>query len=158
MKKLFLLLSIFFTIGLLLSSCTDDTSATAQQTSITVTFDNVALVDGVVYTTKDYPLEIESMELTSSDGTTKCICEANYKIDDTDMMTAKFMPFSGRISTSNLSNGNHTLELSFDLLQNDNSQVPKDIMYAIVVVPTVDDLPNGAELGTLTRTFQPTVG
>lgn len=154
MKKLFLLLSILLSIGLLVS-CSDESSQSISENSITVTFDNVAVVDGVVYATKDYPLKIESMVLSSSDGETKCISEAKYSIDSQAADSAFYTPFSGRIDTTDIPVGNHTLELAFDLLQNNNSTMPDDILYSIVVVDDLSDLPNGAELGTLTRTFRP---
>ncbi|MDE7413681.1 MAG: hypothetical protein K2N05_07855 [Muribaculaceae bacterium] len=155
MKKLFLLLSILLSVGLLVS-CSDESSESVAENSITVTFDNVAVVNGVVYATKDYPLKINSMVLSSSDGETKCISEAKYSIDSQVSDSAHYTPFSGRINTTDIPVGNHTLELAFDLLQNDNSSVPDDIVYSIVVVDDLSDLPQNAELGTLTRTFRAT--
>lgn len=154
MKKLFILLSIILSAGLLVSCSSSDDVASPQTNSITVTFDNVAVVDGVVYATRIYPLEIESMTLSASDGSTKAIAEAEYRIDSESSAKSYYKPFSGRISTTDLSAGSHTLELSFDLLQNDNTSIPEDILYAIEVVPSIDDLPNGAELGTYTRVFR----
>ncbi|MDE6717736.1 MAG: hypothetical protein K2J70_06055 [Muribaculaceae bacterium] len=154
MKKLFTLLFIILSVGLLVSCSNSEDVVSPQTNQIKVTFENVAVVDGVVYTTRTYPLEIESIALNAKDGSTKAISEAKYSIDSETSTISHFTPFSGRINTTDLTAGSHTLELSFELLQNDNSSVPEDILYAIEVVPSIADLPNDAELGTYTRIFR----
>ena len=151
MKKLFLLLTILLSAGLLVS-CHDD--ETIKDTgSVTVTLDNVALVNGVLYATRDYPLEIESFTLTNSSGSTKAITEVTYSLDNTEQCTTIFSPFNSVISTQNLEEGIHTLQLSYDMMQYDSSIVPDDLYYSIVIVPGTADIPNGAELGTYSRVF-----
>ncbi len=156
MKKLFLILALLLPITVL-TSCSDDTEkAITTDCTVTVTFDNVAVINGVIYTTQDYSLEVESIAIASKSGTTKAISEVEYAIDSRVSSRAIFAPFNGRFDTRRLSAGTHTLGLFFNLLQSDNSLLPDNVQYMFTVVPTVQDLPAGAELGTYTQKFKVT--
>ncbi|MDE6027987.1 MAG: hypothetical protein K2G23_07945, partial [Muribaculaceae bacterium] len=62
MKKLFAILGILLSIGLFTScSSSEDAPKPVTDCTITVTFDNVAVVNGTIYTTQDYSLEVESI-------------------------------------------------------------------------------------------------
>lgn len=155
MKKFLLILLLLIPIGLLVS-CSDDISDPSSDTDcqVTLTFNNVAVINGVIYTTRDYPLEVESIDAYSPDGTTKAISEVEYSIDDHEVLTAKYAPYTGRFDTRYLSAGEHPLGVYIDLLQSDLTRIPDSMQYNFTVVPTVEDLPAGAELGTFTQTFK----
>ncbi|MBD5189317.1 MAG: hypothetical protein HDS95_03460, partial [Bacteroidales bacterium] len=119
-------------------------------------FDNVAVVNGTIYTTKDYSLEVESIVFSSSSGTTKAISQVEYAIDSRVNSRAVFAPFNGRFDTRKLETGTHTLGMFFGIVQMDNSILPDNVQYVFTVVPTLEDLPAGAELGTYTQKFRVT--
>ncbi len=153
MKKFILILLLLIPIGLLVS-CSDDVTNPNPETDcqVTLTFNNVAVINGVIYATQDYPLEVESISICSNDGSTKGISEVEYSIDDHASSIAKYAPFTGRFDTRNLAEGTHPLGVYVDLLQSNNSQVSDSMQYTFTVVPTVEDLPAGIELGTFTQT------
>ncbi len=157
MKKLFLLLGILLSIGLF-TSCSSDADAPKAVTdcNITVTFDNVAVVNGTIYTTQDYSLEVESIVFSSSSGSTKAISQVEFALDSRINSRAVFAPFNSRFDTRKLEPGTHTLGLFFGIVQLDNSVLPDNVQYMFTVVPTTQDLPAGAELGTYTQKFRVT--
>ena len=154
MKKLFAILGIILSIGLFTSCSSEDAPAPVTDCTITVTFDNVAVVNGTIYTTKDYSLEVESIVFSSSSGTTKAISQVEYAIDSRVNSRAVFAPFNGRFDTRKLETGTHTLGMFFGIVQMDNSILPDNVQYVFTVVPTIEDLPAGAELGTYTQKFR----
>lgn len=152
MKKLLLLLMLIIPIGLLVS-CSDDVSdPTATDCQVTLTFNNVAVINGRIYTTQDYPMEVESVKVYSHNGSTKSISEVEYSVDNHISSVSKYAPYTGRFDTRYLSTGEHPLGVYVNLLQADDSQIPSDMQYNFTIVRTVDDLPAGAELGTFTQT------
>lgn len=156
MKKTLMLLMLIISFGTLVS-CSDSSSATSVPETdcrITLTFDNVAVINGNIYATQDYALEIESVNFKSPDNSTKAISDVEYTVDGKIAQKAIYSPFVGRIDTRDLSTGTHPLGIHVELIQSDNSQVPDNMEYNFIVVPTVDDLPSGAELGTFTQTFR----
>lgn len=155
MKKTLMILMLLLPIGLLVS-CSDNSTTSVPETDcrITLTFDNVAVINGNIYATQDYALEIESVDFKSPDNSTKGISDVEYTVDGKIAQKAIYSPFVGRIDTRDLSTGTHPLGVHVDLIQSDNSQVPDNMEYNFIVVPTVDDLPAGAELGTFTQTFR----
>ncbi|MDE6410779.1 MAG: hypothetical protein K2K81_11150 [Muribaculaceae bacterium] len=155
MKKFILILLLLIPIGLLVS-CSDDVSdpTSVADCQVTLTFNNVAVINGVIYATQDYPLEVESVNIYSPSGSTKGISEVEYSVDNHASSIAKYAPFTGRFDTRYLTAGVHPLGVLVDLIQTDNSQIPDNMQYNFTVVPTVEDLPAGAELGTFTQTFK----
>lgn len=156
MKKLFLLLAALFSLAALSSCSSSEDMPIATDCDITVTFDNVAVVNGVIYTTQDYSLEVESIVFRSSTGTTKSISQVEYAIDSRVSSRAVFAPFTGRFDTRTLDHGTHTLGMFFNIVQLDNTILPDNVQYVFTVVPTVEDLPAGAQLGTYTQKFRVT--
>ncbi|MDE6026980.1 MAG: hypothetical protein K2G23_02780, partial [Muribaculaceae bacterium] len=67
-----------------------------------------------------------------------------------------FAPYNGRFDTRKLDSGVHTLGMFFEIVQMDNTILPDNVQYMFTVVPTVEDLPAGAELGTYTQKFRVT--
>ena len=158
MKKLFAILGILLSIGLF-TSCTsseEDAPKPITDCTITVTFDNVAVVNGQIYTTQDYSLEVESIVFKSASGATKSISPVEYAIDSRMSSRSVVAPYNGRFDTRKLEHGTHTLGMFFEIIQMDNSVLPDNVQYVFTVVPTVDDLPAGAELGTYTQKFRVT--
>ena len=158
MKKLMLLLGMLLSLGLMTSCSSDDSPLSSSTTdcNITVTFDNVAVINGVIYTTQDYPLEIESIVFSSANGTTKAISQVEYAIDSRMNSRAMFAPFTSLFDTRLLDSGNHTLGMYFGIVQLDNTVLPDNVQYVFTVVPSISDLPKGAELGTYTQRFRVT--
>lgn len=156
MKKLFAILGILLSIGLFTSCSSEDAPAPTTDCTITVTFDNVAVVNGTIYTTQDYSLEVESIVFNSQSGTTKAISQVEYAIDSRVNSRSIFAPFNGRFDTRKLEAGTHTLGMFFGIVQMDNTVLPDNVQYMFTVVPTVEDLPAGAELGTYTQKFRVT--
>lgn len=155
MKKTLLTFLLILPLAIF-ASCSDEKDMPVESTdaTLTITFDNVAVVNGVIYTTQDYSMEIQSIAMKSSKGNTKGITEVEYDVDDTMSSRSLYAPFTGRIDTRDYQSGTHTLGILLDLLQNDNTQVPDNIQYIFTVVPTVEDIPGGAELGTFTQTVK----
>ena len=155
MKKFLLILLLIIPIGLLVS-CSDenDTPISDTDATVTVMFDNVAVVNGVIYATKDYPMEIESINFKSISGTTKAISEVEYEVDDKLSGRSLYAPFTGKIDTRDFKDGTHSLGIFMDLTKSDNTQVPDNIQYIFTVVQSVEDLPGGAELGTFTQSVK----
>lgn len=156
MKKLFLLLGLLLSLGLMTSCSSSEDAPVATDCTITVTFDNVAVVNGVIYTTQTYPLEVESISFSSSSGSTKTISQVEYAIDSRMNSRSFYAPYKGRFDTRTLETGSHTLGLFFNIVQIDNSVLPDNMQYIFQLVPTLDDLPEGAELGTYTQRFRVT--
>ena len=156
MKKLFLLLAALFSLATFSSCSSSEDAPIAADCDITVTFDNVAVVNGVIYATQDYSLEVESIVFKSSTGTTKSISHVEYAIDSRVSSRSVFSPFTGRFDTRTLESGTHTLGMFFNLVQLDNTILPDNVQYVFKVVPTVEDLPAGAELGTYPQKFRVT--
>ena len=157
MKKLFLLLAALISL-VSFSSCSSsaDESPLTTDCDITVTFDNVAVVNGVIYATQDYSLKVESISFRSASGSTKSISHVEYAIDSRVSSRAVFSPFNGRFDTRLLEAGTHTLGMFFNIIQLDNTVLPDNVQYVFTVVPTRADLPAGAELGTYTQKFRVT--
>ena len=155
MKNLFLILGLLLSLGFM-TSCSSDEAPITTDCNITVTFDNVAVVNGVIYTTQTYPLEVESITFSSSTGTTKSISQVEYAIDSRVNSRASYAPFKGRFDTRTLESGAHTLGMFFGIVQLDNTVLPDNVQYVFTVVPTLNDLPEGAELGTYTQKFRVT--
>lgn len=155
MKKTLLFLLLMLPIGLL-SSCSDDVESDLPQTDtrITLTFDNVAVINGIIYTTQDYAMEIASVTFKSPDGSTRSISDVEYMVDGKRSSHSDYAPYTGRIDTRDLSEGVHPLGVYVELNQSNNTVLPDNMHYNFTVVPTVEDLPDGAELGTFTQTFR----
>lgn len=150
MKKILLILLLLIPIGLLVS-CSDDVENTVVENNakITLTFNNVAVINGKIYTTQDYPMEVESVNVDSSDE----IADVQYTIDGKNSTRSDHAPFAGRFDTRALSTGTHPLGISFDIIQPDNSEITDNMQYNFIIVPSVEDLPMDAQLGTFTQTF-----
>ena len=157
MKKLFAILGLLLTLSVF-TSCSSEADAPKSTTdcTLTVTFDNVAVVNGVIYATQDYSLEVESIVFKSASGQTKAISQVEYAIDSRMNSRSIFAPFNGRFDTRRLETGTHTLGMFFEIIQMDNSILPDNMQYVFTVVPSVEDLPAGAQLGTFTQKFRVT--
>ncbi|MDE6297249.1 MAG: hypothetical protein K2L89_05320 [Muribaculaceae bacterium] len=154
MKKFLLIILLLIPIGLLVS-CSDDVENPKEESNATVTliFNNVAVVNGKIYTTQDYPLEIESVKLNNPDAYSKGIYDVEYMIDGHSVSKSNYAPFTGRIDTRVLSTGTHPLGVYLDIIEGDNTQTVDNMEYNFIVVPSVDDIPMDAQLGTFTQTF-----
>lgn len=155
MKKIITLFLMLIPV-LAFSSCSSDSDdfEEVSDATVTVTFDNVAVVNGVIYTTQDYPMEVESIVFNSASGTTKAITEVEYAVDSRVTSRSLYAPFTGRFDTASLSAGTHSFGIFMALLQSNNKDIPDNIQYVFTVVPSVRDLPGGAELGTFTQTVR----
>ena len=157
MKNLFLILGLLLSLGLMTScSSSDDAPKASTDCTITVTFDNVAVVNGTIYTTQEYSLEVESVAFTSASGSTKAISQVEYAIDSRLNNRSVFAPYNTRFDTRTLETGTHTIGLFFSIMQRDNSVLPDNVQYVFTVVPSIEDLPAGAQLGTYTQKFRVT--
>ena len=156
MKKLFLILGILLSLGLMTSCSSDEAPKMTTDCNITVVFDNVAVINGVMYTTQEYSLEVESISFTSASGATKAISQVEYAIDSRVNSRSVFAPYNGRFDTRKLETGTHTIGMFLSIMQRDNSVLPDNVQYVFTVVPSVDDLPAGAHLGTYTQKFRVT--
>ena len=155
MKKLLSVLMLLFPIVSLVS-CSDDVESAAPQTNtqITLTFDNVAVINGKIYATQDYAMEIASVTFKSPDNSTRSISDVEYRVDGRTASHSDYAPYTGRIDTRDLSTGTHPLGIYIDLNQSNNSTLPDNMQYNFIIVPSTDDLPDGAELGTFTQTVR----
>ena len=149
-----MILLLLIPIGLLVS-CSDDVDNPKEDNNatVTLTFNNVAVVNGKIYTTQDYPLEVESVKINASENSSKGIADVEYMIDGHSASKSIYAPFTGRFDTRTLSTGTHPLGIYFDIIQGDNTQTSDNMEYNFIVVPSVDDLPMDAQLGTFTQTF-----
>ncbi|MDE6718231.1 MAG: hypothetical protein K2J70_08590 [Muribaculaceae bacterium] len=156
MKNLFILLGLLLSLGLMTSCSSSEEAPVTTDCNITVTFDNVAVVNGIIYATQTYPLKVESISFSSATGTTKSISQVEYAIDSRMNSRSSFAPYKGRFDTRTLESGTHTLGMFFGIVQLDNTVLPDNVQYVFTVVPSLDDLPEGAELGTYTQRFRVT--
>lgn len=156
MKKFFNILGILLSLAVFTSCSSTEEAPVSTDCNITVTFDNVAVVNGVIYTTQTYPLEVESISFSSATGSTKSISQVEYALDSRMNSRASYAPYKGRFDTRDLESGTHTLGMFFGIVQLDNTVLPDNVQYIFTVVPSVNDLPDGAELGTYTQKFRVT--
>ena len=156
MKKFFNIIAILLSLAAFTSCSSTEETPITTDCNITVTFDNVAVVNGVIYTTQTYPLKVESISFSSATGSTKSISQVEYAIDSRMNSRASYAPFKGRFDTRTLESGTHTLGMFFGIVQLDNTVLPDNVQYVFTVVPSLEDLPDGAELGTYTQRFRVT--
>ena len=151
MKKLLLLLFLL-PLGFL-GSCSDDDD-NVPDCDITVVFDNVAEVDGQLYVTQDTDFGVQSITATSTNGKKAIVANVVYAIDYLPLGGTIVEPYTATFDTQNLAVGTgHVLGIGFQILQVDKSIFNSRLSYKFNVVPTVEDIPGGAELGTYTDTF-----
>lgn len=138
---------ILFLCSLLLAACSRE-DLTPSSCTVTVVFNNVAIISGNMYATQDYPLTIESVECHSNDAN---IVETIYSVDSKDKQVSYYSPFKMRMDTRQLDLGTHVLAIFFNT---DNNLTVDNFQYTFTLVPTVKDLQKGAELGTYTHRFK----
>ncbi|MDE7414105.1 MAG: hypothetical protein K2N05_10035, partial [Muribaculaceae bacterium] len=86
----------------------------------------------------------------------KTISQVEYAIDSRMNSRSFYAPYKGHFDTRTLETGSHTLGLFFNIVQIDNTVLPDNMQYIFQLVPSINDLPEGAELGTYTQRFRVT--
>lgn len=150
MKKLLYLL-LLLPLGFL-ASCDSDNDL--PDVDITVTFDNVVEGEDAIYVVKGDTLKIESVTCKGNDNKQAMVNEVTYVLDGFPLGTSIIAPYGATIATDNFSAGKFLLGLRMNVLQVDKSLAFGVISFGFKVVDSADELPDGKEPGTLTRTVQ----
>lgn len=117
--------------------------------------DNVSIVNGKMYVTKEYSFEVENVDLKHN-GTSERISKVTYTIDNMQKTYSTWTPFKFRYLTSNLELGSHVLCLFIEINDEHGAYLFDSAQYVFIVVPTSDDIPDSSELGTYTTKFKVT--
>lgn len=150
MKKLLYLL-LLLPLGFL-ASCDSDNDL--PDVDITVTFDNVVEGEDAIYVVKGDTLKIQSVTCKGNDNKQAMVNEVTYVLDGFPLGTSIIAPYGATIATDNFSAGKFLLGLRMNVLQVDKSLAFGVISFGFKVVDSADELPDGKEPGTLTRTVQ----
>lgn len=150
MKKLFYLLLLLPLA--MFSSCSKDELAPFD---MSLTLGGVTQDNGSFYVVSGENVQIGGLTVKPVGGKETAVANVMFYIDG--------MPIFGNpwnvtdpisFSTLNLPTGPHTIGVTGNLLQVDQSIQNFSANYSLVIVPTADDLPAGApETGTYTQTI-----
>ena len=150
MKKLFYLLLLLPMS--LFTSCDNDDLASFD---MTLTLGNVTQSDGVFYAVAGQNVTIESLTVNPTGGKNTKVANVIFHVDGYPIFPNPWnveSPIS--FSTSGLADGPHTIDITGNLLQVDQSIQVFNASYTLVTVQNEDDLPAGApELGSYSQTI-----
>ena len=148
MKKL---LYLMFLLPLtLFVSCSDDDSLPSVDFSITL--NNVALENNVFYAVKGDVVEIENVAVKSLTDQSASVTGVRYYLSGVPIYGTIENPFVCDIETADLPVGKFTLNVTSTILQVDKRIANAVINYPLVIVEKIEDLPDGAIIGTQTLT------
>ena len=154
MKKLiYLLLVIPF--AMMISSCSSDKDL--PNVDITMTFENAAVSDGVVYVIQDEVFSITGITTKAVDSSQQsAIANVRYFWNGIPAPGLTWSPLPMEIDMAEMpqpESGKNILGLRATLLETDKSIAYTAINVPIVAVESADDLPAGTTLGEVTLTF-----
>ncbi len=149
MKKLLYLL-LLLPLGFM-ASCSDDDDL--PSVNVAVTIDNVVNANDQLYIVSGEPLKVQSITVEGLGGNAAAISGVNYILDHVDMGYTIVVPFGGEINPVYLPVGKHLFTLAFDVLQVDKSIAYAQLSNIVTVVPTAEDLPDGATPGPVTLKY-----
>ena len=143
MKKLLYLL-LLLPLGFF-ASCSDDNDLPSVNVSVHI--DNAVDANGKIYIVEGEDLSVTGIDVESLNGKAAGLNGVNYVLDHVGIGYTIVQPFAATISADILPVGNHLLTLAFDVLQVDKSIAYAQLSTVVTVVPTVEDLPDGATPG-----------
>lgn len=149
MKKLLYLL-LMLPLGFF-ASCSDEKDL--PSVDITVNIENAVDANGKVYIVEGEPLTVSGIEVKSLNGKAAGISGVNYVLDHVGFGYTIVEPFGGTIDAEYLPAGNHLFTLAFDVLQVDKSIAYAQLSTVVTVVPSAEDLPDGATPGNVALTY-----
>lgn len=154
MKKL-LYLFLLLTLGTLTSCSSSDTinDEPTQTLDFTVTFQNVATRGDNIYVVKDTKFYISSASLSATSRSASPVSKVEYYMDSRLRVRNVFAPFNATFDTRSLASGTHELNMNYELLNSDNTMSSASKKFNVTVVDSADQLPEGAVLGEVSRTF-----
>lgn len=145
MKKLLYILMLMPVC--FLASCSDDDDY--PSVDLTVEMTGAAGVDNVIYVVQGEEFGIESITVKSLNGNQAALTSVGYYWDGILSQVAPVAPYTITWNTSTLPVGRHLLQMQSSLLEVDKSIASALFTYTVVVVPSEDDLPDGATLGSI---------
>ena len=152
-KLLYLLLVVPF--AMMISSCSSDKDL--PNVDITISFDNAAVDDGIVYVLADQEFSITGIT-TKAVNSDKQSAIANVRyfwngIYDPGMTWSNLPMVIDMAEMPQPADGENILTLRATLLETDKSIAYTALNVPIKSVASVEDLPEGSELGQTSLTF-----
>lgn len=149
MKKLFYLL--FLLPMAFFASCSDDDDL--PQVDLTLTIDNVAMVDNNIYAVVGDTINIENYTVKSLTSQNASVTNVIYSLDGIPGL-GMFVPYPPMVSPfkaymipTEQMVGKHVLGVSSTVLQVEKPIATAYCQYPLVIVKDSTDLPQGAVLG-----------
>ena len=144
MKKLFYLMML--ALPMIFVACDDDDNL--PRVDITVDFDNVANVDGVLYIVRGDSLIVNSINVTNLESGKKAIAtSAIYYLDGIRIGASIFSPFYYRFPTENLEPDSYRFSIETEIFAVDKTPAVALLSYYLTVVESKEDIPNGIDPG-----------
>lgn len=142
MKKTFLLLMMAILSVAVFNSCSDDNDL--PDVNISVQMQNVSELDGIIYVVQGNEFRINSINVTSLNDKASSLTTVEYYWDYALQYVTNVAPYTFSMNSTVLPVGNHLLQMRSNVLQVDKSIATVWLNYKVVVVASVDDLPEGA--------------
>lgn len=157
MKKIIYLV-LLLTLGFL-SSCTGSTiyDEPVRTVELSVTFQNVATRGENIYVVRDTKFYVSPTSSNSSCRMSTPVSKVEYYMDSYLHIRNVFAPFNATFNAATLSVGNHELNLNYEITDDDMAPKTTSRKFNVTVVDSVDQLPDGAVMGDVTRTFTVTL-
>ena len=157
MKKFLYLLLALPVLGLL-AACDDDNDL--PQATVQLTYEGAVDVDGVLYIVQGEPFSITSVYAVPAQGTGNALVgRVNYSLDYEYIGTSDVMPYGITFDTEFMPLGNHLLQLSGTLAQEDKALATFNLYYKLKRVASAEEIPgygdNTTEGGTVVNTVNP---
>ena len=159
MKKLLYTIA-FFTLSVLFASCSSseiNDMEPAQSLDFTVTFQNVALSNGNIYVVKDSKFYISSTQIAPTSRSVTPVSKVEYFVNSKLRVRNVFAPFNASFDTRAMAAGSHDLNLSYEVMGNDNLTKNATKKFTVVIVNSADELPAGTTIGEAVYNFTTTI-
>ena len=154
MKKLIYLLLVL-PFAMMISSCSSDKDL--PNVEITMSFDNAAVKEGAVYVLADETFSITGITTKAVDSNKQsALVNAKYFWNGIPAPGLTWSGFPMEINMAEMPNveeGANILGIQATLLEVDKSMAFANLRVPIKTVASVEDLPEGLELGEATFTF-----
>lgn len=153
MKKLLHLL--FLLPIVLLASCSNDDDLAKVDLTLTLSGVTQTEANGAFYVVSGDNITIEGVSVKPVGGTKEAaIANVMYYFGGVPLIGNPANPFLGTFSTEGLVPGTYSLSLTADVFQVDKSITQVATNYTVVIVDSVEDLPEGAPtIGTYSATY-----
>ncbi len=157
MKKILYLLLVLTLASL--TSCTGSTiyDEPVRTVDLAVTFQNVATRGENIYVVRDSKFYISPTSSNSTCRMSTPVSKVEYYMDSRLRVRNVFAPFNATFDASTLTSGSHELHLQYEITPSDLAAKNVSKKFNVTVVDSAEQLPDGAVLGDVTRTFTVTL-